>query len=178
LIIRILILFYFLSLQFVSVGQYLIETYYPGEDSLLKEKFHGIINSPDTFKNGNYSIYYKSGAVFQEGSYVNNLLQGEWRIYYENSNLKSIINFNKSKRSGPFTHFYESGTIQQVGKYYNNYPHGKIITYYPSGNKKISGEYLKGILNGQLITYSEDGIIEEVFTYKNNSVNGIYEKLL
>ncbi|MDA3944328.1 MAG: hypothetical protein PF694_12410 [Bacteroidetes bacterium] len=77
--------------------------------------------------------YYPSGTLSMEGSYKNDLREGEWKSWYEDGSLWSTGYFKSGKR------------------------HGEGIVYHPNGKKQIAGTYDEGQRTGLWLAWDEDG---------------------
>lgn len=62
---------------------------------------------------GTYRKFYVNGQVQVEGEYRNGKKIGEWKAYYENGNIESIVNY--SDDALPFILFDRYGSEQEVG---------------------------------------------------------------
>lgn len=79
--------------------------------------------------------YYPGGELSMEGSFSNDLREGEWKSWYEDGTLWSTGSFKAGKRDG------------------------KGIIYHPNGNKSIEGSYKEGIRTGLWMAWDEAGNI-------------------
>ncbi|MEL6986607.1 MAG: toxin-antitoxin system YwqK family antitoxin, partial [Bacteroidota bacterium] len=80
-----------------------------------------------------------------EGNYVNGQMEGKWKSFYNNGQLKEVVTFIGSQENGPFIEYYENGNLKAEGNYKD-------------------GDHEHGLL----VLYKEDGTIER----KMNCVNG------
>ena len=71
------------------------------DDGCLKEDLGTII----------HRIYYKSGALKEEGTSVNYLRHGIWKTYYESGALKEECNYVYASLDGPKKIYKESDSI-------------------------------------------------------------------
>jgi len=134
---------------------------------------------------GQYKEYFDqdSTEVKLEGSIVNNQINGLWRTFYKNGNLKSSVNYKdgnvdgiayfyyndevNSKKAevtyennqiiGFFLEFYDNGAQKSKIEYKNGEMHGDAEFYYRTGKLKIEAQYKKGKKDGKWKYYNEAG---------------------
>ena len=74
--------------------------------------------------------YWKNGklkAKWYEDE--NGDLEGEYKEWYENGNLKIIKNYKDGKLNGVVTLYYPNGNLKVTGKFKENYKNGLFIFY-------------------------------------------------
>ncbi len=130
------------------------------ELNYLKNKLHGKKieyydeNNPNTDNNKIKIIC----------NYIDGCLDGEYKEYYNNKNLKLLCNFKYDK----------SSELKYLGKNYVNITkceknkHGEIIEFYENGSVHKRGFYVNNKLNGDHTIYDINCDIIKVIKYKNN----------
>ena len=102
---------------------------------------------------------------------------GEYKEYYSNGDLKSIVRYQKGKRHGMVEVWYEDDGRR-------NLPHrhakkieftgGKIDGLYQewwlNGEKKKQATYKSGKKDGELVLWAEDGKVTTRTIYKDGKV--------
>jgi len=58
------------------------------------------------------TYYFKSGAVKAEGSFINDVMEGEWRFYRENGQLCQIGNFRNGIKNGQWIRYDKKGNTE------------------------------------------------------------------
>lgn len=97
--------------QFWSKGNYhgINTDWYP-ESKVKSEQIewtHGSMN-------GKYTRWYSNGKMREEGYYVNDEKDNEWKQYYPNGFLKSVTQMNLGARHGSYIMYYDCpGQIKQ-----------------------------------------------------------------
>ena len=76
-------------------------------------------------------------AVEINRDYVDGVLHGEERSYYQSGKLKSLGSFKRGVLDGAVTGYYEDGTIQVRAFYDYGVKQGRVIYYYPNAIKLI-----------------------------------------
>jgi hypothetical protein len=93
---------------------------------------------PKQFKEGPAKIYFESGVVAAEGSYL------------------------KAKRMGFWRHNYDTGNILAEGDYFNGLKAGVWVFYYSNGNIKAQGKYKTDLKHGIWKEWDRNGSLNEV----------------
>lgn len=131
--------------------------------------FHGV---PYT---GKYIDYFNNGKKLNEGTLINGMLNGEFRLYYPNGDLNKQSFFLNGRNTGTETYYYQDGTINLRIKYLD----GKGFTsqhYYPNG--QLEYDFPADNLD-TFISYYSTGKIKKIAIKKNGVVvkNPIIEKI-
>lgn len=139
----------------------------------------------DGLKNGKYTKYSEEGKIMEEGNYINDKQEGEWKYFHLNGNLKAIGKFlggdgsnlgntgiPRNGREGTWKFYYESGKIEETRPYNNGLINGLSIEYYENGNKKGEGTYVQDELDGKWIGYYETGLKQWETIYSHGKRNG------
>ncbi len=111
-------------------------------------------------------------AVEINKNYVDGLLHGYEKSYYQSGKLKSLGSFKNGILDGIVTGYYEDGSIQVRAVYDNGDKQGRVIHYYSNGNKQLEEFYVDNKLDGQRSTWFENGSLMEVSPYSKGLVHG------
>ncbi len=111
-------------------------------------------------------------AVEINKNYVDGLLHGDEKSYYQSGKLKSLGSFKNGILDGIVTGYYEDGSIQVRAVYDNGDKQGRVIHYYSNGNKQLEEFYVDNKLDGQRSTWFENGSLMEVSPYSKGLVHG------
>ena len=135
---------------------------------------------PDTNKpyTGNLDVInndWGKDAVEINKNYVNGVLHGTEKSYYQSGKLKSVGTFNQGKLDGIVTGYYEDGTIQVRATYDNGIKQGRVIHYYPNGTKQVETFYTNDEFDGVRSTWFENGKLMELIPYSKGLVHGMVE---
>ena len=83
---------------------------------------------------GEFKKYFDSGVLKVEGNYVENYMEGSWRVYYPSGQLKEDVTFSKNIENGPFIEYHENGNLKAEGNYLNgDFEHGELKLYNKGG---------------------------------------------
>ena len=141
---------------------------------------HGKLINPNTNApyTGNLDIINNDwgvDAVEFNKDYVDGVLHGTEKSYYQSGKLKSLGYFKQGILDGIVTGYYEDGTIQVRGLYDNGNKQGRVIYHYPNGNKQIEQFFIDDVLNGLFSTWYENGNIMRLIPYSKGLVHGMFE---
>jgi antitoxin component YwqK of YwqJK toxin-antitoxin module len=152
-------------------------------------------------KQGHWIKKYPDGTVMYDGFFKDDHPAGEFRRYYENSILKSLLVYTADGIRAEATIFHPNGNISSKGVYINQKKEGKwqffseitkgylISEEYYSGNARngISMKfypdstiaekvtYINNLKQGEWIQYYPNGVICVKSNYLNGLINGKYE---
>ena len=132
---------------------------------------------PDTNKpyTGNLDVInndWGKDAVEINRDYVDGVLHGDEKSYYQSGKLKSLGSFKRGILDGIVTGYYEDGTIQVRAIYDNGIKQGRVIHYYPNGTKQVETFYTDDKFDGVRSTWYENGKPMEVTPYSKGLLHG------
>tara|TARA_B100001113_G_C21115082_1_gene625017 strand:+ start:286 stop:2934 length:2649 start_codon:yes stop_codon:yes gene_type:complete len=116
---------------------------------------------------GKSLIYYESGELDREFTYVNGKINGTWRQYYKSGKIKRARTYIADKREGEDIRFYESGNTEIKMNYINGQLQGDWIAYYENGGINQTSEFVDGKREGLLKDFFETGELNFIQVYKN-----------
>ncbi len=97
-------------------------------------------------QNGIVKSYYPDGNLYNELSYVNDILDGTSYWYYPNGNLKAIKEYSKGKLNGIVREFHENGLLKEEYSVKDGIKNGTHRIYYENGALKEISIYEEGKL--------------------------------
>jgi len=125
-------------------------------------------------KQGHWVKKYPDGIIMYDGFFKDDHPVDEFRRYYENKTLKSLLIYSSDGTEAVATIYHPNGNISSKGKYINQIKEGKwqffssIINGY-----LISEEYYSGNLkNGLSLKFYPDSTVAERLTYINDIRQG------
>jgi antitoxin component YwqK of YwqJK toxin-antitoxin module len=172
-------------------------------DDLMKEDFDSlrfkiVLHDSILQKNRPYRAYYadENKTILFEGKVSNNQLNGLWRSYFENGNLKSSVTykdgkvdgvayfyyndgketpmaeviFNQDVITGIYQEFFQNGAQKAKLNYEDGKLDGDAEFYYPTGRLKMKGEYKNDEKRGKWLFYNDNGEVmskERMKKHKN-----------
>lgn len=128
----------------------------------------------DGKKQGRWIKNYPNGKVMYEGFFRNDYPEGEFRRYYEDGTMKSLLVFSNRGTEAKAILYYPNGLKASSGKYTNQLKEGLWLFYsFTVKDLLISeAEYKENKLNGLMINYYPDGKAAEKIRYRNNLKHG------
>ena len=129
-------------------------------------------------KQGHWIKKYPNGDLMYDGFFKNDKPEGEFRRYYENNTIKSVMIFSGNGTEAVASLYYPNGFKASEGKYVNQLKEGRWQFFSPSAEGMLISEeeYSKNKRNGISVNYYDNKVIEEKTTYKNDLLNGEYLK--
>ena len=112
------------------------------------------------------------GAVEFNKDYVDGVLHGTEKSYYQSGSIRSIGHFKRGILEGIVTGYYEDGSIQVRAIYDNGVKQGRVIHYYPNGNKQLEAFYTDDKFDGVRSTWYENGKPMEIAPYSKGLLHG------
>ena len=138
---------------------------------------NNLLINPDTNQpfTGNLDVInndWGKDAVEINKNYVNGVLHGAEKSYYQSGKLRSLGYFKRGILDGIVTGYYEDGTIQVRATYDNGVKQGRVIHYYPNGTKQVESFYTDDKFDGVRTTWYENGKPMEVTPYSKGLLHG------
>ena len=81
------------------------------------------------------TYYFKTGAVKAEGSFINDVMEGEWKFYRESGQLWVVGNFRSGKKNGPWIRFDKNGKLE----YDETFLDGRVVKKAHDKQRKTQG---------------------------------------
>ena len=135
-----------------------------------------VINQTDRAgkKQGHWIKKFPNGNVMYDGFFKDNYPTGEFRRYYDDKTLKSLLIFSNNGIEADATIYYPNGFVAAKGKYLNQLKEGiwQMFSVITSGCLICREEYSKNMRNGLSLKYYPDSTIAERITYINDIRNG------
>lgn len=143
--------------------------YYPS--GKLRAEMSYVGETPSGF----FREYTEQGQIRVEEYYINGKIDSVRREYYENGQLKSESRFRNGLRHGDVREFYENGKIQSQATYRNDTLVStiKYYFYHPNGRlREEASTNAEGLLEGVKRTYHSNGALELEEQYVNGMRTG------
>jgi antitoxin component YwqK of YwqJK toxin-antitoxin module len=157
----------------------------------------------DGRKQGHWIKKYPNGNKMYDGFFANDRPAGEFKRYYEDNTIKSLLVFSKNGTEAKASLYYSNGMIASTGKYLNQLKEGKwrffssttkglliseeeysvdkkngfSIKYYPDSTVAERVNYKNGVRHGEFLKYYPDGTLTLKTSYQNGKLNGKFEAL-
>ncbi len=135
-----------------------------GNDAVT-ERF--TINKKSKMKEGNYFSFYPNGQKLEESVYINDSLQGERKLFFENGQVESISNHANSMFVGKYQKFDENGKLTNEGQYANNEMSGNWKRWYDTGELQEEVSFEANMENGPFKEYHKNGKLKTEGVYLN-----------
>lgn len=158
---------YYLNGNLMSVGTLNHNNEYIGmgwtfyENGQLKK----ICSYVDNLIDGEYKDYYDNGVLKTDSFYVLGKENCKFRSFYNNGQVECIIDLEDGKRCGQFLKYYKSGKLEDETYYANNAPISDSYLYYESGGLYAKLTYEEGLRVGISQWFYETGELKTINKY-------------
>jgi len=140
----------------------------------------GVLNRTDNsgMKQGHWIKKYPDGSIMYDGFFRNDKPEGEFKRFYEDQTLKSVLVFYHAGTEADATLYYQNGLVASTGKYVNQLKEGvwKFFSFSNDGVLIADEIYKKDKKNGPSRKFYSDGTVAEVINYTNGARNGEWTK--
>jgi len=125
-------------------------------------------------KQGRWITRYPNGNILYEGEFINGNPSGQFKRYYDDQTLNSVMVFSGEGRVADAKIYFPDGSIAASGKYVNRLKEGKWKFFSSSvqGYLINEEEYSKSLRNGISLKFYTDSTIAEKAFYKNDKKEG------
>jgi antitoxin component YwqK of YwqJK toxin-antitoxin module len=125
-------------------------------------------------KQGHWIKKYPGDVIMYDGYFKDDHPVGEFRRYYENNILKSLLIFSDDGTKADAAIYHPNGNIASKGIYINQKKEGKWQFFSTVTKDLLICEefYSANMKNGQSVKYYSDSTIAEKVTYINNLRQG------
>ncbi len=144
-----------------------LKTFKPNSDEALVQHFtlKGLPESEGKMKGkeriGKWVYYHKDGkTILIEENYKNNVLNGEFKVFYEDGKLTKLAHFKDGKLHGNSKKYSPKSILIEDVNYVNGELHGFAAFYEDNGNLKQKGMYEEDLKVGPW-EFFEDGELSE-----------------
>ena len=114
-------------------------------------------------KEGEWSTYYRNGALKNKGKYLNDYKIGVWTDYYDTGELEKEIRFQLGKKHGRTKIFYKNGTIKALLSYKEGKEDGVSEYFDQDGHLQMKAYYKNGKEDGALEYYDKGELVNIEF---------------
>jgi antitoxin component YwqK of YwqJK toxin-antitoxin module len=125
-------------------------------------------------KQGHWIKKYTDESIMYEGFFKNDHPVGEFKRYYENKSLKSILLYSDDGKKASATMFHPNGYISSKGIFENQLKEGKWQFFSSTANGYLISEefYVNNHRNGLSVKFYPDSTIADKVTYINDVKQG------
>jgi hypothetical protein len=102
-----------------------------------------------------------NGAVEFSKDFVDGLMHGEEKVFYQSGTLKSIGHWSKGIINGLTEVYYEDGSLMIRINFIDGLREGKAVRYYSNGQLAVESYYKDDLLEGASTVWYESGKLME-----------------
>jgi len=125
-------------------------------------------------KQGHWIKKYPNEVTMYDGFFKDDHPVGEFRRYFENQSLRSLLTYSDDGIKAIATMYHPSGYISSKGTYINQMKEGKwqFFSEFTNGYLISEENYSKNLRNGISLKFYPNSTIAEKLTYVNNIKQG------
>jgi antitoxin component YwqK of YwqJK toxin-antitoxin module len=125
-------------------------------------------------KQGHWIKRYQDETILYDGYFKDDHPVGEFKRYYENKNLKSVLQFSANGKEASAILYHSNGNIASKGKYINQKKEGKWQFFSERVKDYLISEdiYSADLRNGISLKFYPDSTIAEKVGYVNDIRQG------
>jgi antitoxin component YwqK of YwqJK toxin-antitoxin module len=139
------------------------------------------INQTDDkgLKQGHWIKNYPTGIMMYDGHFTDNHPVGEFKRYYENGTIKSVLVFSEDGKQANASLYHQNGNLASTGKYIDQKKEGKWQFYSKDipGYRISEDTYSGNRRNGLSVKFYPDSSMAEQVNYVNDQKNGEWIQL-
>lgn len=125
---------------------------------------------------GPYSIYYKNGELWEQGTMEKGEKHGNIKKWYNNKQLAEDHQMINGNRDGKYVRYYDDGQQWKEFNYKNGILHGHYKKWWKNGQIAEDHNMVDGEIDGAFISYYDNGQKWKEFNYKNGALAGVATK--
>lgn len=129
-------------------------------------------------KQGHWIKRYPNETIMYDAYFKDNHPIGEFKRYFDNQTLKSVLIFSDDGRKADATIYHPNGYISSKGVYIDQMKEGKwqFFSSYIDGYRLAEESYSKNLRNGLSLKFYPDSTIAEKLSYINYVKEGEWIK--
>lgn len=132
----------------------------------------------NNLKDGEYITYYEGkDSTFRKSEihYKQGMLDGSYKLFYDNGQVKAEINYKENKEDGESLMYYETGQLAVQQKYKMGVPEGEWREWHDNGQERMVGSFVKGKKEGEHKEYYKEGQVKRIAIYKTDRMISLEE---
>ena len=129
-------------------------------------------------RQGHWIRKYPTGVTMYDGIFKDGHPVGEFKRYYENGAIKSVMMFSQDGRQADATLFFPNGSIASKGQYRDQKKEGRWQFYSSREPGYLICEqmFTNDLRNGVSLSFYHDSTIGDRKNYLNDNKNGEWEQ--
>lgn len=152
------------------VSKLIVEDYY-GDGKKEEEEAVSEGTQP-AYPSARAAASVRPKAVALEEDYKEGRLDGAFKEFFPNGNVKREVRYMNGKLNGLFRTYYENGQIEQEAVYQDGQIEGMYRSFYEGGDLHQEKSYIHGKLNGVYRAIDEHEIPFFEISYKDDIQHG------
>jgi antitoxin component YwqK of YwqJK toxin-antitoxin module len=130
---------------------------------------------PVSVRHGEWVEHHYNGQKMKEEHYVEGVLQGEVRTWYENGQLEEVKTMEDKFENGPYKRYFEDGQLHMEGRFAKGEKTGEWKTWHRNGQLAFSDVFVSDKhIDGPWVGKHANGADSLSGSYSNGRMNGIW----
>ncbi|MEO5645363.1 MAG: TonB family protein [Bacteroidia bacterium] len=135
---------------------------------------YSVLKNSPTVLQGDFIETYK-GVQITQGTYYNNLPDGNWIFRGLNNKAERVLSYEKGILNGNSMRFYKTGDTCSVSFYKMGRIEGEQRSFHLNGKPLSSGTFAGGKAVGKFTEWYDNAQIKSIKHYENNKLQGEYQ---
>ncbi|HAM09125.1 MAG: hypothetical protein A2X05_00990 [Bacteroidetes bacterium GWE2_41_25] len=129
-------------------------------------------------KQGHWIKKYPDNSVMYEGYFTDNYPVGEFKRYYEDGTLRSVLKYSNNGRDAEAELHHQNGFLSARGRYVSQKKEGlwQFYSEFVNGYLVCEETYSGNLRNGSSVKLYPDGTIAEKLNFVNDTAQGEWVK--
>ncbi|WP_418262220.1 toxin-antitoxin system YwqK family antitoxin [Flavobacterium faecale] len=146
--------------------------YKNASDSNFNFKQDTLFFKTEKYSGKQYALYPNKDTLFIK-SYLNGMLEGIQKQWYENNRLAEKRLYIANKKEGTHQGWWENGKPRYNYHFFNDEFHGVVVEWYKTGQLFKRFHYNKGYEEGSERLWYEDGSVRANYVIKKGKKYGL-----
>lgn len=118
-------------------------------------------------KDSTWIYYDEKGVMISKDEYKAGKKHGTCYVYLPDGKLSEVRNYKDDQLNGEFKDYFDGTNLRCKGTYLEGKMEGRVAYYYPNGVEVAAGFYRNGLKVGPWIYRTESGKVREKELYRN-----------
>lgn len=118
-------------------------------------------------KDSTWIYFDEKGVLISKDDYKLGKKNGTCYVYLPDGKVSEIRNYKDDVLNGEFKDFFDGVNLRSKGTYVDGKMEGRVVYYYPNGTEVAAGYYRNGLKVGPWIYRTETGKVREKELYRN-----------
>jgi len=119
-------------------------------------------------RHGTYTSFYGNGNIEERSFYIEGVLVGLVETFYLDNSPDTVCYYNENGNlQGEFKSYYANGNVKMTARHVDGKFEGNTVQFHYNGQIRVNCSYKNGLLEGANLLYDSTGILVERTMYKD-----------